>query len=441
MIIGNRQPLFSRAQLDAVIFELNGMVMDTASLHVPPRVAPGSVRLIQALREHGYRTAVVASRRNGGSILRSAGLEPLFDVRVDGLKAERLDPRGEPVSGDAFLYAAGLLQVSPRRCAVVADTLASIDVARASGFGLVLALTHSDEPHQRYLERGANGVFAELADLAETAAAELNCQPRRAAMLSSALAALPEILQARKDGLLMLLDYDGTLTPIVDRPELAVLAPETRATLCNLVSVMPVAVVSGRELGTLRALVDVPGLVYVGNHGFDMADLAGESHQLKAVLDYLPVLDAVEQRLHESLAIVAGALLERKRSSVAVHFRLVAESDIPQVQARVREVLSAYPQLKVTPGKKVIEIQPGLDWDKGKAVEWLLPQIDADGRRHPIYIGDDTTDENAFRVVCGRGTGILVREDDHPTAARYALENPEEVRLFLQRLTQALKDD
>ncbi|EAR22252.1 trehalose-phosphatase [Nitrococcus mobilis] len=267
----------------------------------------------------------------------------------------------------------------------------------------------------------------------------MDCQPRQAVQLPSGLAALPQLLQTWQDGLLMLLDYDGTLTPIVERPELAVLAPETRAILCDLVSVMPVAIVSGREVHVLRELVDVPGLVYVGNHGFEMENLAGEIHSLEDVQAYLPALDAVEQRLREGLAGIAGAFLERKRASLAVHFRLVAEVDISQVQTRVQEVLSEHPQLKVTLGKKVVEIQPGLDWDKGKAVEWLLPQLDASGRRHPIYIGDDRTDENAFRIVCRRGTGILVREDDHPTTAHYALEDPGEVRLFLQQLIRSLK--
>lgn len=425
MAIGNRQSLFSRTKLDAVIFALDGVVIDLLSGQVPPQVVPRCVRLIQALRACGYRTAVVASHHDGGAIVRSAGLESLFDVRVE---ADRMGP-------DGFLHAARLLQVAPQRCAVIESTLAGVSAAYAGDFALVLAVGHSGEA-QTYLEYGADGV---VANLAEVTVAEMDCRLRPAATLSSALAALPHILHVQRE-LLMLLDYDGTLTPIAERPELAVLAPETRAILLDLASVIPVAVVSGRDLSVLRALVDVPGLIYVGDHGFDMADLAGESHQLEAVRDYLPMLDAVEQCLRKDLASVAGVLLERKRSSIAVHFRLVAEADTPQVQARVQEVLVEYAQLKILPGKKVIEIQPGIDWDKGKAVDWLLPQIDATGRRHPIYIGDDMTDENAFRIVCRRGTGILVRDDDHPTIARYALENPEEVSLFLQRLTQALRE-
>ncbi|MDN5869766.1 MAG: trehalose-phosphatase, partial [Nitrococcus sp.] len=424
MAIAGRQPLFSRIELDAVIFELDDAVND----------APRSVRrLIEALRERGYRTAVVSSRRIGAAILSTAGTELPFDVRVDGAETGRLGLHGKP-NPDVLLHTARLLQAPPQRCAIIADALAAIEAARAGGFGLVLAATQSSE-REVYLAHGARGVFA---DLAEVAAATLGCEPRRAATLPSALAALPRILQAGQEGLLMLLDYDGTLTPIVERPELAVLADETRTMLCDLVALMPVAVVSGRELAMLRRLVDVPGLVYVGDHGFDITDVAGEGHQLEAMKDYLPILDAVEQRLRAGLAGVAGALLERKRSSVAVHFRLVAEADISQVQTQIDDILSAHPQLKTTPGKKVVEIQPGLDWDKGRAVEWLLPRIDAGGRRHPVYIGDDRTDENAFRAVCARGTGILVRDDDHPTVAHYALEDPGEVRLFLHQLIRSL---
>ncbi|MDN5848713.1 MAG: trehalose-phosphatase [Nitrococcus sp.] len=425
MAIASRQPFLSRSALDAVIFALDNAMTAT----------PRSVqRLIETLRERGYRTAVVSSCRNGAAILANAGLELLFDVRLDGTETARLGLHGKP-NPDVLLHTARLLQAPPERCAVIADALAGIEAARAGGFDLILAATQAGG-REVYLAHGASGVFA---DLAQVAAAALGCEPQRAATLPSALAALPQILQAGQEGLLMLLDYDGTLTPIVERPELAVLAAETRTILCDLVALMPVAVVSGRELAMLRELVDVPGLVYVGDHGFDMTDVAGGSHQLDAMKGYLPILDAVEQRLRQGLAGIAGALLERKRSSVAVHFRLVAESDMSHVQARIDDILSAHPQLKTTPGKKVVEIQPGLDWDKGRAVEWLLPRIDASGRRHPIYIGDDRTDENAFRAVCARGTGILVRDDDHPTVAHYALEDPGEVRLFLHQLIRSLK--
>ncbi|HET8700756.1 MAG TPA: trehalose-phosphatase, partial [Nitrococcus sp.] len=469
MAIGNRQLLFSRKQLDAVIFALDGVVVNTAPAHAaawkavlddhlqrrshyssdapsvsftpldyrrlidgrswrdeargflkahrielpegtpddPPqadtvcgfgqrkqerfleqlrRQAPSvvarSVRLIQVLRTCGYRTAVVTSGRSGSAVLRSAGLEALFDVHVDGSEVERLGLPGKP-DPDALLYAAQLLGVPPQRSAVIEASLTGVAAARTGDFALIMALTGSDE-RQAYIEHGADGL---LADLTQVSVAEMDCQSRPAASLPSALAALPQILQGRKE-LLLLLDYDGTLTPIVERPELAVLAPQMRAILCDLVEVMPVAVVSGRDLGALRELVGVPGLAYVGDHGFDMADFAGESHQLEAVRDYLPALDTVERCLRASLEGIAGVLLERKRSSIAVHFRLVAEADVPLVQAWVRKVLSAHLQLKVMPGKKVIEIQPGLDWDKGKAVEWLLPQLDTSGRRYPIYIGD-----------------------------------------------------
>lgn len=430
----NKQFLLSRARVDAVLFELESVVPEAVSGETAGRAAQGSVRLIQALRGRGYRTAVVTMRRDDEAVLSRAGLESLFDACVNASVTGDMGLR-EMKARDAFSYAARLMQVPPRRCAVVAGTLASVDAARAGGFGLILALSASGAAEGN-VEHGADSV---LADLGEVSVAELDCRPRRAADLPSGLAALPQLLRTSKDGLLLLLDYDGTLTPIVERPELAVLAPETRAILTELVAIVPVAVVSGRGLRVLRELVDVPGLVYVGDHGFDMAGLESKAHSLEAVQDYLPMLDAVERDLRAGLGDTAGTLFERKRFSLAVHFRLVAAADLRRVQAWVHEVLAQHPQLKTLPGKKVIEIQPGLDWDKGKAVEWLLPQMDASGRRHPIYIGDDRTDENAFRIVCRRGTGILVRDDDHSTTAHYALEDPGEVQQFLQQLTQSLK--
>ena len=433
----NDPPLLSRAKLDAVLFGLESVVSAAPSgeseAHV---VAPGVAQLVRALRGRGYRTAVVTTRGEGRAILRRVDLESLFDACVDGNVTDELGER-EITAADAFSYAASLVQVPPRRCAVIADNSASAAAAQAGEFGLILAVRGAHASEHSGEEGAADHVLTELE---EVSVAELDCRPRRAADLPSGLAALPQLLRTYQDGLLLLLDYDGTLTPIVERPELAVLAPETRAILGELVAVMPVAVVSGRGLAVLQDLVNVPGLVYVGDHGFDMSGLESEGHSLEAVQDFLPMLDAVERRLRTSLGDIAGVLFERKRFSLAVHFRLVAESDLDFVQARVHEVLAEHPRLKVLPGKKVIEIQPGLDWDKGKAVEWLLPRMDASGRRHPIYIGDDRTDENAFRIVCRRGTGILVRDDDHPTTAHYALEDPGEVQQFLQQLARSLEN-
>ena len=104
-----------------------------------------------------------------------------------------------------------------------------------------------------------------------------------------------------------------------------------------------------------------------------------------------------------------GALVEPKKSSVAVHYRLVEDGERPRIKAIVDEMLAGEPDaLKMTPGKMVYEIQPKIDWYKGKAVLYLLVALDLGGDDVlPFYIGDDITDKDAFAALRGRGIGIL----------------------------------
>ena len=124
--------------------------------------------------------------------------------------------------------------------------------------------------------------------------------------------------------------------------------------------------------------------------------------------------------MREEVGSVEGALVEPKRSSVAVHYRLVAEVERPRIKAVVDAALAEHPgELKVTPGKMVYEIQPNVDWDKGRAVLYLLEALDLDGDDvMPLYLGDDVTDEDAFEALAGRGIGIFVGQRRRPRAGR-----------------------
>lgn len=236
------------------------------------------------------------------------------------------------------------------------------------------------------------------------------------------------------------LDYDGTLTPIVARPDLAVLGERMRTVLRDLAARCSVAVVSGRDLKDVRKLVGLDALVYAGSHGFDIAGPDGLriQHEQGAVFA-AAVEQAVEQLLREAPA-VDGSLVEPKRYAVAVHYRQVADDDVPKLEGIVDQVLAATPDLRKTHGKKVFELRPRFDWDKGKAVLWLLSALDQAGPDVlPFYIGDDLTDEDAFQALRDRGVTIYVGTPER-TAAHYVLDDPEEVGAFLSQLTQALDD-
>ena len=255
--------------------------------------------------------------------------------------------------------------------------------------------------------------------------------------LTSALAAVSELarqLQSKRP--VLFLDYDGTLTPIVARPELAVLAQSVRSTLAALADRWLVAIVSGRDRADVQRLVGIDGLIYAGSHGFDIRgpDLCSEHGAA-----FLPDLDSVEQELQQTTASFGGVRLERKRYSLAVHVRGLAPNTAVAVEYVVDVALSRHARLRKGTGKMVLELLPRLDWNKGKAVLHILETLrPAETALLPIYIGDDRTDEDAFAVLPGRGVGILVAESPRETGAYYTLRDPDEVHRFLRRLLEAV---
>jgi trehalose-phosphatase len=231
------------------------------------------------------------------------------------------------------------------------------------------------------------------------------------------------------------LDYDGTLTPIVERAEDATIDDAVRDTIRGLSQLCTVAVVSGRDLADVRRMVGVDGIWYAGSHGFDIVAPDGTSTQHAP--EFLPALDAAETQLRPLLAAVDGARLERKRFAIAAHFRQVASQDTAAVEQHVRAVAADHPELKVTGGKMIFELRPNVDWNKGKALRALLTTLGLERDDVvPLYIGDDETDEDGFRALGETGVGLVVRgeNDRRPTAAQYALEDPAAVVAFLEAL-------
>jgi alpha,alpha-trehalase len=260
--------------------------------------------------------------------------------------------------------------------------------------------------------------------------------------LASALESIDEI-RGRISGrrLAVFLDYDGTLTPIVERPELAALSAATREVVEDLASLCPLAVISGRDLGDVRNLVGIEGIYYAGSHGFDIAGPAGQHVSVRQGEEFLPRLDELEIRVRDRLRTVDGSEIERKTFSIAVHYRRVAVEYAAEVERVVDEELAKSPQLRKTFGKKVFDLQPRIDWHKGKALMHLLKALRLDGANVlPIFLGDDLTDEDAFESIAGRGIGIVVRDDVRPTAAQFALESAAEVRRFLEVLAKILRE-
>lgn len=233
----------------------------------------------------------------------------------------------------------------------------------------------------------------------------------------------------------LFLDYDGTLTPIVKRPEDAVLGQDMRAILRTLASQCTVAVVSGRDRAEVEKLVGLENLFYAGSHGFDISGPQGLHFQHEGGRQALPDLDRAEKELRELLQAVKGVLVERKGFAIAVHYRNAADEDLASIKNTVQEVSQGYEGLKTSPGKQILELKPNLEWDKGKALLWLLERLGLkEARVLPMYLGDDLTDEDALRVLADRGIGILVGDPGRPTSAHFRLRDVGEVKQFLQGL-------
>ncbi len=265
---------------------------------------------------------------------------------------------------------------------------------------------------------------------------------RLASELPSALDAWEEIaghLEGKRPA--MFLDYDGTLTPIVSQPEDAILSEEMRDVLRELAGLCTVAIVSGRDRTDVEPMVRLDGLVFAGSHGFDIKGPDGLRMEHEGGRDCLPDLEQAERELKARIDPISGARVERKRFAIANHYRNVADEDAPRVEQAVREVLGMHQRLRISGGKKVFELRPDIDWDKGRAVLWLLEALQLDGDDVvPFYMGDDVTDEDAFREMADRGVGVLVGTPSYRTNATYGLQNTAEVQQFLQGLISLLRD-
>jgi len=389
-----------------------------------------SVDFLRRVRSRGLRLAVVTSSRNCSEVLEAAGISDLFDAQVDGIVAREWMLAGKPAP-DTFLEAARRLGVKPKMAAVIEDAMSGVQAGKAGGFGLVIGVSRGGQP-QLLQQSGADIV---VSDLSELSIGEEGSGSGATAAL--ALDRLTEIrAQVGDRRVAVFLDYDGTLTPIVERPDLAVLSDDMRATLRALADCCTVCVISGRERSDVQRLVGLDNVIYAGCHGFDIAGPRGTKIQHEEGAGYVPVIAQAAHDLRHRLASIEGIIVENKTYAVAVHFRMVKAEDVGRVEHVVDSVLRDRPLLRKTSGKMIFELRPNICWDKGKAVMWLLRKLDLDRPEVvPFYFGDDVTDWDAFEALRGKGISILVAAERQSTCADYRLVDPADVRRFLDKLT------
>lgn len=392
-------------------------------------------RFLEWVRRRDLKTAIVSSSKNCGTVVSRARLGDFFDMRVDGndLDAHRLAGKPAP---DMFLEAARRLDVLPQRAIVVEDAVAGVEAARNGRFGRIIGMARTDD-EDALGAAGADMVITSFDDLDTQAEGLVMTQPP-----PNALESIEDVFERLKgSSLTVFLDYDGTLTPIVEDPEEAVIDEQMREAVRRLADIWPVSVVSGRDLDDVRRRVDIADIAYAGSHGFDILSADGHKFTLEKGEEFLQMLEEAEESLRECLSPIEGVSIERKRYSLAVHYRHVPDGEVNAVRKQVERVMNEVGALRRTDGKKVFDLQPDIDWHKGKAVEWLIEELGLSGENIvPMYIGDDVTDEDAFRTLDERGITIAVQEEPRPTAAEYRLEDPDQVGRFLMALTELETD-
>jgi trehalose 6-phosphate phosphatase len=245
---------------------------------------------------------------------------------------------------------------------------------------------------------------------------------------------------------ILLLDYDGTLAPIRDTPGKALLPYATKKVLTRLKAsgCCKIAIISGRALRDVKKMVDIQDITYVGNHGLQ---IEGPKIKFESPLPYgyAKLLGALKDELTRKLSCVKGVVIEDKGLSLSVHYRLVAKGDIALVKTIFHEtiiVALVSNKIKIRPGKKVHEIRPPVSWDKGKSVLWLLARYKFMHNNDvtAVYMGDDASDEDAFKALQGKGITVAVGKAQDSNASYY-LRSPVEVKECLSRIAQLCKED
>lgn len=403
------------------------------------RIYPATLRLLHMLRAAGVKTGVFSASRNASAVLANAGIANLFDAKVDGLEQQRLGLAGKPDPA-TLLELAARLKADPSRTAVVEDAILGVTAGAAGGFSCVIGIDRDDNA-EALAAHGATIVVGDLGEL--DFAADSGFVPKTLSSVPSVWSREAELHErfAGKE-LAVFLDYDGTMTPIVVDYTKAFLPDSMRETVAALAERCTVGIISGRDLDRLKELVGINDVIYAGSHGFDIEAPGRLRDVQQKGQSYLADLDAAEIELTTGLDGVAGHAIERKRFAIAVHYRRVADADVASVERVVDDVLDRHPNLRKGHGKKVFEVQPRMDWNKGQALNWLLVRLGlARDDVLPIYIGDDLTDEDAFHALALSGIGIVVGEGDRQTAADYSLASPNEVERFLDLLRKVIDGD
>jgi trehalose-phosphatase len=391
---------------------------------VGPRVFQDSIMALKHWREEGIPMAVVSSSRNCSEVLERAGLKGFFDVQVDSITAEKAHLRGKP-EADYFLEAAHLLNKRPEESAIIEDSMAGIQAGIKGHFKGVIGVSRKGQTPPSLL-------YAEGADLVVNSLEQIGLH-------ENALRAWESILQKIGEReIALFLDFDGTISEIVPDPDKAQIRPSIFPLLKDCSRSFKTAIISGRDRQDVKRRVNIENIFYAGCHGFDISGPGGFHFVVEEASEILPHLVAARRQLETLLEPFSGMVVEDKKFFTAVHYRHVASIKENDLKEKIRKLVSHYDKLAIREGKKVIEIGPNLNWNKGTAIKKLCEVLEINFTEIvPIFVGDDLTDEDGYKEVRGKGISIKVTyEEPGITEADYWLNDPAEVEKFILFLTQ-----
>ncbi len=232
-------------------------------------------------------------------------------------------------------------------------------------------------------------------------------------------------------------DFDGTITPIKPRPKQACLSEDVRLLLRKISKNRSffVGIISGRSLRDIKQKVGIAGLIFAGNHGLEIA-YKKKKFVYPAAKRFVPLISRIARNLKGCLSPFSGAVLEEKRLSLSLHYRLVKKGRLTKLKKIFLQIIRPYlssQKIRLTSGKKVWEVRPPIEWNKGKAILWLAQKL-RPKKALLIYIGDDLTDEDAFRAVNRIGGISVLVGRKKASAARYYLKSTKETQRFLEEI-------
>lgn len=387
---------------------------------------------LHSLKKRKISLALISSSKNTELILRRSELKNDFPIVLHPALKNCYKLRGKP-EVDYLEKAFKLMSLQPFECAFVEDSYAGVEAGLKAGIGRMIFVKRESLKSDIFMSKVR--VVSNLLDLEEVKS--------HSSLLPYGIENYQEIFISKK--IFLFLDFDGTLSEIVDDPDDAVLFPGIYEILQKMSQKINLCIISGREVEIIKKKCPLKKIFISSTHGLVFHDKENKEHLLFEIQhDQHEILEKAFFLFQERFRNVKGFILEKKKYGLAIHYRKIKNAqEINEIIKEVRAfVLQKKKYVKLLEGEMVLEILPQCQMDKGKAIKKIYQILKIDPQKiPPLYIGDGQTDEYAFREVQKYGFSFLCSADQRPTLAQYYLKGPKEVKIFLEKLNSFLNQD